>query len=155
VFRRVVVFVALAVVAAGFVVFLAWAASDGEREPEITRIATENPRGVAVMPDGRLVVVEAGNGIDTEDRTLETGRVSFFEDLNGDGDYDDPGEIQPIFTQIPSYNTLTVFGTGHDEVGGTGDVVLLDDGRMFITVDWVCGRWQHPRHQRCRSQFRT
>jgi DNA-binding beta-propeller fold protein YncE len=87
------------------------------------------------MPDGRLVVVEAGNGIDTDDSSLETGRVSFFEDLNGDGDYDDPSEIQPIFTQILSYNTLTAFGTGHDEVGGTGDIVLLDDGRMFITRD--------------------
>ncbi len=135
--RRVAVFVALAVVAAGFVVFLAWTASEAEREPEVTRIATglENPRGVAVMPDGRLVVVEAGNGIDTDESSLESGRVSFFEDLNGDGDYDDPGEIQPIFTQIPSYNTLTAFGTGHDEVGGTGDIVLLDDGRMFITRD--------------------
>ena len=87
------------------------------------------------MPDGRLVVVEAGNGIDTEDSALETGRVSFFEDLNGDGDYNDAGEIEPIFTQIPSYNTLTAFGTGHDEVGGTGDIVLLGDGRMFITRD--------------------
>ncbi len=136
-FRRVGIGILLAVAGAGLIVFLVWVLFDAAREPEITRIATglENPRGVAVMPDGRLVVVEAGNGIDTDDSTLETGRVSFLEDLNRDGDYDDPGEIQPIFTQMASYNTLTAFGTGHDEVGGTGDIVLLDDGRMFITRD--------------------
>lgn len=101
------------------------------------RIATglENPRGVAVMSDGRLLVVEAGNGIDTPDVTLETGRVSVFEDLNQDGDFDDIDEIMPLFSQIPSYNTLTAFGTGQDEVGGAGDIVLLDDGRVFFTRD--------------------
>jgi hypothetical protein len=135
--RRYLVVAALVGALGVGVVFFAWVLSDAEPEPEITRIATglENPRGVAVMPDGRLAVVEAGNGIDTDDRSLETGRVSFLEDLNGDGDYEDPGEIQPIFSQLPSYNTLTEFGTGHDEVGGTGDIVLLDDGRMFITRD--------------------
>ncbi len=102
-----------------------------------TRVATglQNPRGVAVLPNGRLVVVEAGDGIETSDRTLETGRVSVFEDMNDDGDYDDPGEIEPIISQIPSYNTLTQFGTGHDEVGGLGDIVWLDDGRLFLTRD--------------------
>lgn len=102
-----------------------------------TRVATglQNPRGVVVMPDGRLVVVEAGNGIETNDPASETGRVSVFEDMNDDGDYDDPGEIEPIISQIPSYNTLTQFGTGQDEVGGTGDIVWLGDGRMFLTRD--------------------
>ena len=104
---------------------------------DTTRVATglQNPRGVAVLPDGRLVVVEAGNGVETSDRALETGRVSVFEDMNDDGDYDDPGEIEPIISQIPSYNTLTQFGTGHDEVGGVGDIVWLDDGRLLLTRD--------------------
>jgi len=88
-----------------------------------------------VLPDGRLVVVEAGNGIETKDRALETGRVSVFDDMNDDGDYDDPGEIEPIISQIPSYNTLTEFGTGHDEVGGVGDIVWVNDGRMLLTRD--------------------
>ncbi len=99
----------------------------GQGNVSIRRVATglENPRGVGVMSDGRLVIVEAGNGIDTGDVTLETGRVSVLDDLNADGDYDDEGEITPMLTQLPSYNTLTTFGTGHDEVGGTGDVVVL------------------------------
>ena len=104
---------------------------------ESTRIASglQNPRGVLVLPDGRLVVVEAGNGIRNADASSETGRVSVFEDLNSDGDYDDDDEIQPVVSQIPSYNTLTEFGTGQDEVGGAGDIVSLGDGRIFLTRD--------------------
>lgn len=106
-------------------------------EGDATRVATglENPRGVTMLADGRLIVVEAGNGIETTDASLETGRVSIFEDVNDDGDYDDVGEIVPVVPQIPSYNTLTEFGTGHDEVGGAGDIVSLGDGRVFFTRD--------------------
>jgi sugar lactone lactonase YvrE len=102
-----------------------------------TRLATglQNPRGVVVLADGRLVVVEAGNGIETTDAASETGRISVFEDLDADGNFDGVGEIQPVVSQIPSYNTLTEFGTGLDEVGGTGDIVSLGDGRMLITRD--------------------
>ena len=101
------------------------------------RIASglQNPRGLAVLPDGRLVVVEAGNGIETSEASAETGRVAIFEDLNSDGDYDDSGEIQPIVSQIPSYNTLIEFGTGQDEVGGAGDIVLVEDDLLFFTRD--------------------
>ena len=118
-------------------VFVIWLIPVTSEGATITRIATglENPRGVTVLPDGRLLVVEAGNGLDSADRTMETGRVSIFEDLTQDGDYDDEGEIAPFVSQIPSYNTLTAFGTGHDEVGGAGDIVLLADGRIFFTRD--------------------
>ena len=105
--------------------------------PTIQRIATglQNPRGVAVMADGRLLVIEAGTGLASDDPSLRTGKLSVFEDMNGDGDYDDEGEITRILESLPSYNALTAFATRHDEVGGPGDIVLLDDGRIFYTQD--------------------
>ncbi len=126
-----------AIVVVGLVGLIAWVVTAGPSEISVERVATglENPRGIAVLSGGRLVVVEAGNGIDTDDTSNETGRVSVFEDLNQDGDYADADEIVPMITQIPSYNTLTAFGTGHDEVGGMGDVVVLDDDRMYFTRD--------------------
>lgn len=103
----------------------------------VTRIATglENPRGIAILPDGRLLVVEAGTGLATLDPLENTGKLSIFDDINGDGDYDDEGEITRIFSHFYSYNTLTRFHTGHDEVGGAGDIIIIDDGRIFITQD--------------------
>ena len=103
----------------------------------VTRIATDlqNPRGVAVMPDGRLILIEAGTGFESIDSQEDTGKLSILEDVNGDGDFMDEGEITRIFSHLPSYNALTTYGTQRDEVGGAGDVVLLDDGRIFFTYD--------------------
>lgn len=115
------------------IVFLV--AGANSQQPTITRIATNlnNPRGVAVLPDGRLVVVEAGDGLDYDDFRDITGRVSIFEDRNADGDYDDVDEITSIYRHLGSYNGLIVLGTGHDEVDGPGDIVALPDGRIFFT----------------------
>jgi hypothetical protein len=100
----------------------------------IETIATDlrNPRGVAVMPHGRLLVVEAGDG--TGDRE-NGGHIRIFSDLNGDGKYDDPAGYGMVLCCVAGYNALTQFGTGQDEVGGLGDLVLLDDGRVFFTQD--------------------
>lgn len=103
----------------------------------IERLATGlwNPRGVAVLPDGRLVVVQAGTGYQEERRREDmTGSISLFEDVNGDGDYDE-GEITPILSQQPSYNSLSRFESGHDEVNGVGDIVLLNGDQLFYTKD--------------------
>ncbi|MFV1969191.1 MAG: ScyD/ScyE family protein [Pirellulaceae bacterium] len=107
------------------------------QEATITRVATglENPRGIAALPDGRLLVVEAGDGRDTDDASEESGRVSIFEDLNRDGDFDDASEIVPMLSEIASYNTIAGVGVGHDEVGGAGDIISLDDGSFFFTRD--------------------
>lgn len=91
-----------------------------------------NPRGVAVFPDGRLLVAEAGAGAGKREIA---GRISIFSDINSDGDYDDLDEREIILCCVQGYNTLTHFGTGQDEVGGLGDVVLLEDGRIFFTQD--------------------
>ena len=103
----------------------------------ITRVASNlyNPRGVAVLADGRLVVVEAGLGTDQPGEAQGSGRISIFADTNGDGDYDDANERTPILEQQPSYNSLYTFRTGHDEVFGLSDVVIVDNERIFYTKD--------------------
>ena len=83
-----------------------------------------------MLPDGRLLVAEAGIG-----RGDDSGRLSVFSDLNDDGDYDDPGEIAPVLDHLPSYNIMVQFSPGRDEVLGIGDVLALDDGRAFFTLD--------------------
>ncbi len=103
----------------------------------VTSIASglQDPRGVAVRSDGRLLLVEAGRGDDPPGKAVGSGQISLLDDLNGDGDYDDAGERQPLATNFPSYNSLNLFRTGHDEVLGLSDIVLLPDGRVFFTQD--------------------
>jgi len=105
-------------------------------EPVLTTIATDllNPRGVAVLPDGRLIVAEAGTGYVGDDAD-NTGRLSVFEDTNADGDYDDPGERTAILDDLSGYNILYQFQPGRDEIVGIGDVLALDDGRVLFTLD--------------------
>jgi len=94
-----------------------------------------NPRGVAVLADGRLVVAEAGLGDDDAGNARGSGTLSIFDDLNQDGDFDDEGERSPLLTEIASYNTLRYYRSGHDEVFGIGDVLILDEDRIFFTKD--------------------
>lgn len=103
----------------------------------VTRIAgsLHNPRGVAVLPDGRLLVVEAGLGTDAPGEAEGSGQISQFEDRNADGDYDDAGERTPLLRQFASYNSLREFRTGHDEVFGLSDILLVGDERIFFTKD--------------------
>jgi len=103
----------------------------------ITLIATDlqNPRGVAVLPDGRLVISQAGTGLSTGDDADNTGKLSILEDTNGDGDYLDAGEVTDILDKMPGYNILYQFNPGRDEIVGMGDVIALDDGRVFFTLD--------------------
>ncbi|MGJ3237144.1 MAG: ScyD/ScyE family protein [Anaerolineae bacterium] len=95
----------------------------------------QNPRGVAILPDGRLIVAEAGTGFVGESDIENTGKLSLFDDSNNDGDYDDAGERVPIITHLPGYNILYQFQPARDEVVGVGDVITLDDGRIFFTLD--------------------
>src|SRR5262245_32503636 len=87
----------------------------------VTTIASglRNPRGVAFFPDGRMLVAEAGDASNVRENQ---GRLSVFDDANGDGDYDDEGERTAVMCCVRGYNALTNYGTGLDEVGGLGDV---------------------------------
>lgn len=95
----------------------------------------ENPRGLAVGPGGELYVTEAGTGHNAVESTELTGKLTLFRDLNGDGDFDDPGEANRWFSHLPTYNSLQVFRTHRDEVIGPVDVLLHRDGRIFLSVD--------------------
>lgn len=103
----------------------------------IERIASNllNPRGIAFLPDGRLLLAEAGTGYVSDNPADNTGRLTVFDDVNQDGDYDDAGERSPILEQLPAYNILYQFQPGRDEIVGIGDVLSLDDGRIFYTLD--------------------
>ena len=103
----------------------------------VEQIATDlnNPRGVGVLPDGRLLVVEAGTGETLRIETDGSGRILLLDDTNSDGDYNDANEREPVLTEIPSYNSLEMFQTGHDEVFGLGDLAVLPGGEVFFTKD--------------------
>ena len=102
---------------------------------EVILTDLENPRGVVVFESGDLLVAEAGTGFFSVDPTLWTGQLTLFSDLNGDGDFNDQGEAEPWFSHLPTYNALSIYATGGDEVGGPVDVLRHRDGRVFLSVD--------------------
>ncbi|MGB1288778.1 MAG: hypothetical protein ACPG7F_19750, partial [Aggregatilineales bacterium] len=103
----------------------------------VTAIATNlnNPRGMMILPDGRLMLAEAGTGESQRSDETGTGQISILDDVNNDGDYDDTDERNIILSEMVSYNSLPLFGTFHDEVFGVGDIVQLPDERIFFTQD--------------------
>ena len=102
---------------------------------EVILTGLDNPRGVGIDAQGALLVAEAGTGRDPADVTLRTGRLTRFFDRNDDGDFSDPGEVEPWFEHLASYNAMDVYATGRDEVSGPSDVAVHDDGRVFLSVD--------------------
>ena len=94
-----------------------------------------NPRGVAIMPDGQLLVIEAGTGSDTPEEIIGSGRILQLNDLNSDDDFDDADERTVRLDAQPSFNSLAVYRTGHDEPFGLSDIYLRDDGTLYYTLD--------------------
>jgi sugar lactone lactonase YvrE len=111
--------------------------SDTPESVTVAVILTDlrNPRGVALDAEGGLLVAEAGLGDDARDVTDRTGRLTRFVDLDGNGFFGDPGEVEPWFEHLASYNAMDVYATGRDEVSGPSDVTLHTDGRLYLTVD--------------------
>lgn len=120
-------------VAAALVVGWTLACDDS---PSLTLVADDidNPRGVAVLANGDIVVAEAGTGNhETEERY--SGRILRLTDRDGDGRWLGPGERSVLLSGQISYNGRSVFGTDRDEVGGLGDVALGADGMLLFTKD--------------------
>ncbi|MFV1961265.1 MAG: SMP-30/gluconolactonase/LRE family protein [Acidimicrobiia bacterium] len=102
---------------------------------EVILTDLRNPRGVAVDAEGGVLVAEAGLGDDAADVTERTGRLTRFIDRNNDGDFGDPGEIEPWFEHLASYNAMNVYATGRDEVSGPSDIAVHGDGRVYLSID--------------------
>ena len=107
----------------------------GSPTVEVVLTGLHNPRGVAVDPAGALLVAEAGLGDDARDATDRTGKLTRFVDRNGNGYFGDPGETEPWFEHLASYNAMNVYATGRDEVSGPSDVAVHSDGRSYLSVD--------------------
>ena len=102
---------------------------------EVVITELENPRGVGIDAEGALLIAEAGYGEDAEDLILRTGRLTRFRDLDGDGDFHDPGEAERWLDNLFSFNSVNKYQTGRDEVSGATDVLVHDDGRVFLSLD--------------------
>ncbi len=102
---------------------------------EVILTGLQNPRGVALDAEGGLLVAEAGTGVDTVDVRQQSGKLTRFIDRSGDGDFTDPGETEPWFEHLPTYNAMNVYATGRDEVSGASDVTVHGDGRVFLSID--------------------
>ena len=129
--------VALALCCAALAACTTARSSDPLNEVTVEVILTglQNPRGVSLDAEGGLLVAEAGSGDDAPDVRQRSGRLTRFIDRNGDGDFTDPGETEPWFEHLASYNAMNVYATGRDEVSGPSDVTVHGDGRVFLSVD--------------------
>lgn len=84
----------------------------------------QNPRGLFVLPDGALLVAEAGSG--KPDDVL-SGTLTRLEDHDADGDYFDLGERRVLLDRQPSKNILEI--VRRDEVFGMAGIA---EGRGVV-----------------------
>jgi sugar lactone lactonase YvrE len=105
---------------------------------QITPIASglQNPRGVDITPAGDLLVVEAGTGRDTPEQITGSGRILQLIDTNNNGHFTDPDDERRVrLDNQPSFNSLKVYNTGHDEPFGLSDILFMSDDRILFTKD--------------------
>ena len=102
---------------------------------EVVITDMENPRGVGIDAEGALLIAEAGYGEDADAPILMTGRLTRFLDLNGDGDFLDPGEAERWLDNLYGFNSVNKYETGRDEVSGATDVLVHEDGRVLLSLD--------------------
>ena len=102
---------------------------------EVILTDLENPRGVGLDAQGGLMVAEAGYGEDAEAPILRTGRLTRFLDLDGDRSYGGEGEAERWLDNMFSFNSVNKYETGRDEVSGPTDVLVHEDGRVYLSLD--------------------
>ena len=129
--------VALALFCAALAACTASGTSDPPNMVRVEVILTglQNPRGVALDAEGGLFVAEAGSGADTVDVRQRSGKLTRFIDRSGDGDCTDPGETEPWFEHLASYNARGHLEHRLDEVSGPSDITMHGDARVFLSVD--------------------
>jgi hypothetical protein len=94
-------------------------------ERTVVASGLRNPRGMLLLPDGALLVAEAGSGAPDDELS---GRLLLLRDGNASGTYLDDGEPQVLLDRQPSKNILNI--VRRDEVFGMagmargGDTVL-------------------------------
>jgi hypothetical protein len=89
-----------------------------------------NPRGMHVLPDGALLVSEAGTG------APDTGRLSRLRDTNADGDFDDEGERAVLLDAQPSKNIVAI--VRRDEVFGMAGIAE-GEGVVLVSLAFFGG----------------
>ena len=86
-----------------------------------------NPRGILDLPDGSLLVAEAGRGDPNEP---DTGRLLHVRDADGDGRFE---AREVILDRQPSVNIVTKLAVNRDEVFGFADIAR-GDGTILASV---------------------
>lgn len=89
-----------------------------------------NPRGMHVLPDGSLLVSEAGTG------EPGTGRLLRLHDVNGDGDFEDADEREVLLDAQPSKNIVDI--VRRDEVFGMAGIAE-GDGTVLVSLAFFGG----------------
>ena len=102
---------------------------------EIIATNLKNPRGLIFLENNKFLCVEAGSGINNDNAKVFDGSISLFEDLNLDGDYDDKNEKTVLLNNFYSYNIMTHFNPGRDEVIGLSDIIFKDKNNVIYTLD--------------------
>jgi hypothetical protein len=86
-------------------------------ERKVVARGLRNPRGMLIMPDGSLLVAEAGSGAADD---APDGTLALLTDRDGDGDFLDDAERKVLLDRQPSKSLLDI--VHRDEVVGMAGV---------------------------------
>jgi sugar lactone lactonase YvrE len=102
-------------------------ASADDIEIETVAFGLHNPRGIALAPDGSLYVAEAGAAGDICPFDFY-GQGGFCVGLTGSVARVHDGIVQRVVAGLPS-------GGAQGQIGGPSDVVVLEDGSLYVILN--------------------